>query len=138
MIIKINTKTLLENWKTMEHKSDSDTNCNWCACYSYQKIGTGTGERVETIQTTTLLRSVRILRRVLEICCHLDSSGKPSANAGVKNSQMSKMIKVLIHIKELQLQITILNTDNLHNYDNCELCWPGGTQSEIKRMQEEG
>ena len=33
-----------------------------------------------------------ILRRVLETCCHSDSRGKPSANAGVKNSQMSKMI----------------------------------------------
>ena len=27
----------------MEHESDSDTNFNWCAWYSYQRIGTGTG-----------------------------------------------------------------------------------------------
>ena len=26
----------------MEHKSDSDSNCNWCAQYSDQRIGTGT------------------------------------------------------------------------------------------------
>ena len=44
------------------------------------------GGRVETIQTTALLRTARILRRVLETCCHSDSSEKPSANAGVKNS----------------------------------------------------
>ena len=43
--------------------------------------------RVETIQNTTLLRTARILRRVLETwetCCHSDSSKKPSAD--VKNS----------------------------------------------------
>ena len=44
------------------------------------------GRRVETIQTTTLLRTARILRKVLETCCHSDSSEKPSANADVKNS----------------------------------------------------
>ena len=40
--------------------------------------------QVETIQTTVLLRSVRILRRVLETCYHSDSSERPSANADVK------------------------------------------------------
>ena len=29
--------------KTMEHESDSNTNCNWQAQYSHQRIGTGTG-----------------------------------------------------------------------------------------------
>ena len=42
--------------------------------------------RVETIQTTTLLRTARILRTVLETCCHSDSSKNPSANADVKSS----------------------------------------------------
>ena len=27
----------------MEHESDSDTNCTWCARYSHQRIGTGAG-----------------------------------------------------------------------------------------------
>ena len=44
------------------------------------------GGRVETIQTTALLRTVRILRRVLETCCHSNSSKRQSANADVKNS----------------------------------------------------
>ena len=22
----------------MEHESDDDTNCNWCACYNHQRI----------------------------------------------------------------------------------------------------
>ena len=46
------------------------------------------GGRVETIQTTALLRTARILRRVLgEICCHSTSSEKLSANTDVKNSK---------------------------------------------------
>ena len=43
--------------------------------------------RVETIRTTTLLTTARILRRVLETCCHSNFSERPSANADVKNSQ---------------------------------------------------
>ena len=38
----------------------------------------------------TALRLAKILRRVLEICCHSNSCEKPPANAGVKNSQRSK------------------------------------------------
>ena len=45
------------------------------------------GGRVETIQTTALLRTARILRRVLETCCHSNSSEKLSANTDVKNSK---------------------------------------------------
>ena len=28
----------------MEHEGDGDTNINWCARYSHQKTGIGTGE----------------------------------------------------------------------------------------------
>ena len=42
--------------------------------------------RVETTQTTALLRSSSILRRVLETCCHSNLSEKLSANTSVKNS----------------------------------------------------
>ena len=44
--------------------------------------------RVETIQTTALLRSARILRRVQETCCQSDSS--ENSSAAVKNSQKRK------------------------------------------------
>ena len=44
------------------------------------------GDRVETIQTTTLLKTARILRRVLETCCYSLSSEILSAYADVKNS----------------------------------------------------
>ena len=43
--------------------------------------------RVETIQTTTLLRLVRILRSVLETYYHSNFNERQSANADVKNSQ---------------------------------------------------
>ena len=46
--------------------------------------------RVETIQTTALFRSTRILKRVQDICCYGDSREKPSAKAGVKNSKEKK------------------------------------------------
>ena len=45
------------------------------------------GGRVETIHMTALLRTARILRRVLETCCHSNFSEKPSANTDVKNSK---------------------------------------------------
>ena len=44
------------------------------------------GGRVDIIQTTSLLRTARILSRVLETNCHFDSSEKPSVNTDVKNS----------------------------------------------------
>ena len=52
--------------------------------------------RVETIQTTALLRLVRILGRVLETC-HPNSSEKQSANAGGKNSQINNYFLRVFH-----------------------------------------
>ena len=42
------------------------------------------GRRGETIQTTTLFRTARFLRRVLETCCHSNSSERPSAKTDGK------------------------------------------------------
>ena len=57
---------------------------------------------MEPIQTTALLRSARIQRsgqeRLEESCCHSNSAEKPSANAGVENSQKSKIIIIIIII----------------------------------------
>ena len=47
------------------------------------------GDLVETIQTTALLKTARILRRVEETCCNSISSEIPSAYADVK-TLMSK------------------------------------------------
>ena len=43
-------------------------------------------ERVKTIQTKALLRTARILRRVLDTWCYSNSSERPSASTNVKNS----------------------------------------------------
>ena len=43
--------------------------------------------RVETIQTTTLLRTDRIVRRILETCCHSKSIERQSVKNDVKNAQ---------------------------------------------------
>ena len=51
--------------KNVEHESDGYTNYNYCSWYRDGKTWE-IRERVETIQTTALLRSARILRRVLE------------------------------------------------------------------------
>ena len=45
------------------------------------------GGRVETIQTTALLKTARILRRVTETWGDSISSERPSAYADVKNSE---------------------------------------------------
>ena len=44
--------------------------------------------RVDSIQNTASLRSAKILKIVTETCCPTDSSEKPSANVGVKNSKI--------------------------------------------------
>ena len=53
--------------KTVEQESEVCTNYNWCSWYSHQRNYKGSGGfgRVEIIKTIGLLRSARILRRVL-------------------------------------------------------------------------
>ena len=54
------------------------------------------GGLVETIQTRVLLKTARILRRVLEIeetCCHSKSGERPSTDADVKNSKRVPLVR---------------------------------------------
>ena len=76
--------------------------------------------RLETIQATTFLRSVRLLKRVLEICCHSNSIEKPSTDTGVKSSQKSKIIVIIIEKKDWLQQSTtaILTEINLGQIGN--------------------
>ena len=78
--------------KTMEHEGGNYTNRDWyfgtvtkCLLKGLEDLEVG--GRAETIQTAALLRTARILRGVLETCCHSDSSEKQSAKTDVKNSQ---------------------------------------------------
>ena len=100
--IKINfdsTKTWQENWKTMEHESDCDTNFNWCTRYNDQSTSTGTGglgnKRMSGDHPNNSI--VEIGQNTKKNPGDLTSltvtlTLKPSANAGVKNSQKSKII----------------------------------------------
>ena len=68
--------------KTVEHESDVYSNYNWCYWYSHERLIQRREELeirglVETIKTTALLRSARILRRILETCGDLLSLKLP-------------------------------------------------------------
>ena len=89
---EINTSTLIENWKKQWNMKVT------IIPIVIGAFGTVTkgllkgqedfefGGREETIQTTALLKTDRILRRILETCCHSVSSERPSVNADVKNT----------------------------------------------------
>ena len=59
------------------------------------------GGRVETIQTTALLRTARILRRLEKTCCHSDFSEKPSAIADVKSSNEWTVVIIIIKLNTI-------------------------------------
>ena len=72
------------------------------------------GGRVETIQTTALLRTARILRRVLETwgdLLPLRSSKKPSANADVKSPNEWIIIIIIIIIINAQTPVGLWYTN---------------------------
>ena len=63
--------------------------------------------QMETIQTTALLRSARILRRILETeetCCQTDFREKPSNKAGMKNSQKIEVIIIIIIERQVKTE----------------------------------
>ena len=62
---------LARELKKQEHESDYYTNCNWCSWYSHQRIGKrtrglGNERKSGDRPNQALLRSTRILRRVVE------------------------------------------------------------------------
>ena len=91
----------------MEHEDDGDTSCNLNTRYSHKRIDKGTGrlgnkrasgdcsnDNIIKISQNTE-KSPGDLRRLKETCYHPNTGGKPSANAGVKNSQKSKIMLIL-------------------------------------------
>ena len=80
----------------MEHESDDDMNYN-------SALGTVTNGLLQGLEEFKIRGWVKIIQttasecweeswRLVETCSHSNSSEKPSAYAGVKNSQKSKMI----------------------------------------------
>ena len=54
-------------------------------------------EKIETVQTTALLRSARIFRRILEnTCCHLEFSEIPAVISGLKNLILLLLIIIIL------------------------------------------
>ena len=80
--------------KTVEHESDGDTNCKWRTWYSHQRIGTWTWKLEEEYRASKLRQCWDQPKywekswKLKKTYCHSNSSGKPFANADVKNSQM--------------------------------------------------
>ena len=96
----MSTKTLPEHKKNMEHESDSDTNFKWCARNNPKRLGKETGKfkdqrisedhpdySINEIHQNTK-KSPGELRKLVVTQTPVK---KPSANAGVKNSQRSKI-----------------------------------------------
>ena len=81
--------------KTVEHKKDGYTNCNWCSWYCHQRIGTRTGglgnNRMSGDHSNYSIieigQNTEKSSGLLETCCLSNSSEKPSVNADVKTHQ---------------------------------------------------
>ena len=91
---RISTSTLLGNRKTMEHEGDNYTNRDWCFWYNHQRI-------IKELEDLEIRGRVEVLLndywklpeyweeswRLVETCCHSNSSERPSVLADGKNSQ---------------------------------------------------
>ena len=85
------------------------------------QINNTDSDREETIQTTALLRSATILRRVLETWGELLSfSLQWKTNTDVKNSQMSKIIIIIIIIIIISVMIIIISDRQLKKRKSAE------------------
>ena len=82
--------------KVVEHEGDGDINHSWSPRNSLTKPGKGTEGRIETIQTTALLKSVQ----------HLKESRKPEKNCYDLNSSEKPPVRVFG--KSLLLIISII------------------------------
>ena len=72
----------------MKHENEDDTNCNWFACNSHQRIGTGTGglgnKRTSGDHPNySIIEIGQNTERLEETCCLGNSSEKLSANVGL-------------------------------------------------------
>ena len=83
---------------TMEHNGDDDTNCNLYSWNRPQSLAVNQEleiwGRIETIQTTALLRSARIFRRVLKTCGDLQSC-KFQIGRNLLRLQKSKIVNTI-------------------------------------------
>ena len=81
----------------MKHESDSNTSSNWCTLYNPQWIDKRIGElgNKRTSGDHSNYSIIKIDQTTEKIFCHSHSGEKPSAYAGVKNSQNSMLLLLL-------------------------------------------
>ena len=82
----------------MKHEGDGDTNCNWWSWIKSQRLGKleelEIRGRAEPIQTTDRPEYREESWRLEETCYHSHPSERPSANAGIKKIERSKITVV--------------------------------------------
>ena len=77
----------------MEHEGDNYTNCDWCFCYSHQRIiketwmQEGEWRPFKQQHLWDRLEYWAESWRIVKTCFHLNFSERPSAKTDVKNSQ---------------------------------------------------
>ena len=72
--------------EAVEHKGDSDANCNWCTRNDPESVG----KTILNIAWCGWPEYWEEARKFEETCCHSDSIERPSSNTGGKNLQMSR------------------------------------------------
>ena len=87
----------------MEHKNDSDTNCNSSARYNQQRVDKGTGGLGNKWTSgdhpnDSIIKMVNNTEKspgdMTGTCRHSNSNEKSSANARMKNSRKCKIIQI--------------------------------------------
>ena len=88
----------------MERKGDGSTSCNRCLRINPKRIGKKTvrfgikrasGDHLDNRIIKIRQNTEKCSEELEETYCHSASSEKPSANAGVKKSQKSKIITIV-------------------------------------------
>ena len=92
--------------------------------------------RADFIQTTALLKSARILRRVPETCYHSDSSERPSANACMKISQGIIIIMIITRKQKWEEKQFVGRFKRLISNISHEKTWAWLRKGNLKRETE--
>ena len=116
----------------MEHVGDGDTNSNWCTRYRHQRICTRTGDleirgRVETIQSTALLRSAKIVRRFPETWGNFTVTQTPMRNylLTLVWKTLKMIILIIIIIIAWELKKTTDHCNWCHSHLHMYCIWQG-------------
>ena len=95
----------------MEHESDGDTNCNWCTRYCHRRCDNWTGglgnKRASGNHPNESI--IKLGQNTWENPKDLERLDVTETYAGVKNSQMRKIIMIIIIIDNVKFIFIYLN-----------------------------